>query len=107
MILPSVKTLCKLINSNHSSIVKSINDKTLFRGGWYFRNLPLNIEDKPLINDWSSKEGNVLILEIQNSSHIKKAIFVYKSENMEFIKKYTRSERIKYKPRYYKKICFI
>jgi hypothetical protein len=46
---PSVKTLAKLIRSNHSSIVRTIKNKTLFRGEWYLSNLPFNIEDKPLI----------------------------------------------------------
>lgn len=87
VIYPSVKTLAKLINSNHSSIVKYIKNKTLFRGEWYFSNLPFNIEDTPLITKWSSKEGNNLILEMNNNSHIRKAIFVYNT-NYEFINKF-------------------
>ena len=32
VIFPSVKTLAKLINSNHSTIISYIKDKILFRG---------------------------------------------------------------------------
>ena len=88
VIYPSVKTLAKLINSNHSSIVKYIKNKTLFRGEWYFSNLPFNLTDTPLISNrfYSSKIYN-LILEMINNSHIKKAIFVYNIDN-EFIGKF-------------------
>ena len=87
VIFPSVKTLAKLINSNHSTIISYIKDKILFRGEWYFNNLPFNITDTPLISNWSSKEAKDLITEIIDNSHIKKAIFVYNS-NKEFIKKF-------------------
>jgi group I intron endonuclease len=87
VIFPSVRTLAKLINSNHSTIVSYIKNRTLFRGEWYFNNLPVNLTDIPLISNWSSKESNNLILEIINNSHIKKAIFVYNT-NKEFICKF-------------------
>ena len=87
VIFPSVKTLAKLINSNHSTIVSYIKNKTLFRGEWYFSNLPFDLTDVPLISNWSSKEAKDLITEIIDNSHIKKAIFVYDS-NKEFIKKF-------------------
>lgn len=85
----SVKTLAKLINSNHSTIVSYIKNKTLFRGEWYFSNLPFDITDAPLISNWSLKEATDLITEIINNSHFKKAIFVYNS-NKEFIGKFVR-----------------
>jgi len=85
-IFPSVNTLAKLIRSNHSSLVSYIKNKALFRGEWYLSNLPFNIEDTPLISNWNSKEADNLILEINNNSHIKKAIFVY--NNHGFIKKF-------------------
>jgi group I intron endonuclease len=87
VIFPSVRTLAKLIHSNHSTIVSYIKNKTLFRGEWYFSNLPFNLTDTPLISNWSSNESNNIILEINNNSHIKKAIFVY-SLNKEFIGKF-------------------
>ena len=59
----------------------------MFRGEWYFSNLPFNLTETPLISDWSSKESNNLILEIINNSHVKKAIFVY-NLNKEFISKF-------------------
>ena len=49
----------------------------MFRGEWYFSNLPFNITDTPLIINWVSKEANNLIAEIIDNSNIKKAIFVY------------------------------
>ena len=85
VIFPSVKTLAKLINSNHATIVSYIKNKTLFRGEWYFSNLPFDLIDVPLISNWCSAKD--LITEIIDNSHIKKAIFVY-SSNKEFIKKF-------------------
>lgn len=77
VVFPSVRTLAKLIKSNSSTIVDIIKSETLFRGEWYFSNMPFNISDIPLISDWSSNECNSLISEIISKSHIKKAIFVY------------------------------
>lgn len=45
------------------------------------------LEDLPSISNWYSKEGKELVLEINNQSHIKKAIFVY-DVNKNFIGKY-------------------
>jgi len=87
VIFPSVNTLAKLINSNHSTIVSFIKNGTLFRGEWYFSNLPFNLTDTPLISNWSSFESTILILDINKNSHIKKAIFVY-NLNKEFIRKF-------------------
>nr|YP_009710789.1 GIY-YIG endonuclease [Macrolepiota fuliginosa]QFZ98737.1 GIY-YIG endonuclease [Macrolepiota fuliginosa] len=93
VIFPSVKTLAKLINSNHSTIVSFIKNGTLFRGEWYLSNLPFNLTDTPLISKWSSAgfenllESNNIILEMNNNSKIKKAVFVYNS-NKEFIRKF-------------------
>ena len=55
VIFPSVKTLAKLINSNHSTIKNNIpppkeGGGTLFRGEWYFSYLPFNLADTPLIS---------------------------------------------------------
>ena len=85
VIFPSVKTLANLINSNHATIVSYIKNKTLFRGEWYFSNLPFDLIDVPLISNWCSAKD--LITEIIDNSHIKKAIFVYNS-NKEFIRKF-------------------
>jgi len=87
IIFPSVSTLAKLINSNHSTIVNYIKNNSLFRGEWYFSNLPFNLSDLPVISNWNSIESNNLILEIKNSSQIKKAIFVYNTSK-EFIGKF-------------------
>jgi group I intron endonuclease len=86
-IFPSVGTLAKLIKSNHKTLVNVIKEEILFRGEWYLLNIPYNIEDSPSISSWYSKEGKKLVLEINNQSHIKKAIFVY-DVNKNFIGKY-------------------
>ena len=78
VILPSVRTLAKLIHSNHSTIVSNIKNKTLFRGEWYFSNLPFSLTDTPLISNWPSKDYDNFILEMNNNYHIKKAIFLAK-----------------------------
>ena len=78
VILPSVRTLAKLIHSNHSTIVSYIKNKILFRGEWYFSNMPFNLTDTPLISNWSSNEANNLITEIIYNSHVflKKKLFL-------------------------------
>ena len=87
VILPSVSTLSNLIKSNHSTIVYIIKEQTIFRGEWYFTNLPYNISDTPFIPNWTLKECEELILNINNNSHIRKAVFVY-DINKNFICKY-------------------
>ena len=87
VVFPSVKTLAKLINSNHSTIKNNIQNGTLFRGEWYFSYLPFNLTDTPLISNWCSNESNNIILEIIKHFHVKKAIFVYNIKK-EFIYKF-------------------
>jgi group I intron endonuclease len=86
-IFPSVLTLAKLIKSNHSTIVGVIKEQTIFRGEWYFSNIPYNINDSPLITNLTSKECDLLILDINNHSRIRKAVFLY-DKNKNFICKY-------------------
>lgn len=87
VIFPSVKTLAKLIKSNHSTLVNIIQQQTIFRGEWYLSNIPYNLSDTPIIADWSSKECEELVLNINKNSHIKKAVFVY-DINRNFLGKY-------------------
>ena len=87
VVFPSASTLANLINSNHSTIVDAIKEQNIFRGEWYFTNTPYNIQDTPLITKWISKECDKLILDINNNSHIRKAVFVY-DINKNFIFKY-------------------
>ncbi|RYE15219.1 MAG: hypothetical protein EOP34_04070 [Rickettsiales bacterium] len=51
VIYPSVLTLANLIKSNHSTIVDFIKKQTIFRGEWYFTNVPYNISDCPTITN--------------------------------------------------------
>ena len=90
VIFPSVSTLAKLIKSNHPTIVAAIKEQNIFRGEWYFTSTPYNISvayAHPLIIEWISKECDNLILDINNKSHIRKAVFVY-DVNKNFICKY-------------------
>ena len=87
VIFPSVSTLAKLIKSNHSTIVDNIKEQTIFRGEWYFTNLPYDVNNTPIISHWTLKECEELILDINNCSHIRKAVFVY-DNNKKFLCKY-------------------
>lgn len=87
VIFPSVSTLAKLIKSNHSTIVDIIKEQIIFRGEWYLLNIPYNISDTPLIYHWDSKDCEQVVADMNNSSHIKKAVFVYDT-NKNFICKY-------------------
>lgn len=77
VIFPSVKTLAKLIKSNHSTLVNVVKNNTLFRGEWYLLNIPYKISDTPFISDWRSQKCEQLVEEINKCSYIKKAVFVY------------------------------
>jgi len=85
VIFPSVSFLAKLIKSNHATLVDVIKKQTIFRGEWFLSNIPYNLTDTPLIS--SEEERDHLVLEINNKSHIRKAVFVYDS-NKNFIGKY-------------------
>ena len=87
VIFPSVLTLAKLIKSNHPTLVNIIKEQTIFRGEWYLQNIPYNISDRPFISHWNSKECELLVEEINKSSHIKKAVFVYDTSK-NFLGKY-------------------
>ncbi len=86
-IIPSAKTLADRIQSTHTTVVSYIKDKALFRGEWYFTNLPYNIDDYPVIKNWLSEEGSLLFGNISKSRIIKKGIFVYDA-NKNFLGKY-------------------
>jgi group I intron endonuclease len=87
VIFPSVLTLAKLINSNHSTLVGVIKEKTLFRGEWYLSNIPFNIIDTPSISNWHLKTCNDLISDMLKMSCIRKVVFVY-DENKNLLGKF-------------------
>lgn len=87
VIFPSASCLAKLIQSNHTTIVKNIKEQTIFRGEWYFSNTPYNISDTPKIANLSSKQCEELVISINQNSHIIKAVFVY-DLNRDLIGKY-------------------
>ena len=80
VIYPSVLTLAKLIKSNHSTLVNNIKEETLYRGEWYLSNIPYNLTDTPLILDRHSKKCDELISNMNNKSHVRKAVFVYDTD---------------------------
>ena len=87
VVSPSVSTLAKLIKSNHATLVNIIKQQTIFRGEWYLSNIPYNLTDTPLICDWYSKQCDKLMLNINNQSYIRKAVFVYDTKK-NFLGKY-------------------
>nr|QVG61598.1 hypothetical protein [Rhizoctonia sp.] len=87
MICSSVRALADLINTNSSTITNCIKNESLFRGEWYFASSPFQIEESPLITNYNSKEGQEIILEMKNSSHIRKAVFLFNAQK-EFIRRY-------------------
>ena len=87
VIFPSVLTLAKLIKSNHPTLINIIKEKLIFRGEWYLTNIPYNISDTPIISNIFSQQCKQLVLNINNNSHIKKAVFVY-DLNLNFLGKY-------------------
>lgn len=87
VIFPSVKSLSKMICSNHPTIVTYIKKQLLFRGEWYFTNIPYNINDSPRLKVWYSSESKLLCKEICDSLKIKKGIFVYDNDK-KYINKY-------------------
>lgn len=87
VIVPSARSLAKMCKSTHGTIVTYIKNGELFRGEWYFNNIPYNIDDTPVINKWLSKEGEKLFKDFSDNLHIKRAVFVY-NEKKEFIGRY-------------------
>ena len=87
VVYPSVKTLANLIKSDQPTLVNAIKEGTLYRGEWYLSNIPFNINDIPSITNWTSDVCSKLVLEMNNNTNIKKAVFVY-DLNRNFIAKY-------------------
>ena len=85
VVFPSVGFLAELIKSNHATLVEVIKNNLIFRGEWFLSNIPYNLTDTPLIS--SSEERDKLVLEINQQSYIRKAIFVYDTHK-NFIGKY-------------------
>lgn len=77
VIFPSIKTLANQIHSNSASLVKVINEETLFRGGWYLSMKPFNITDTPVIEDYTLHSTKWVIEAIKKEIGIKKPIFVF------------------------------
>ena len=86
-IYPSVRTLSKKVGANSTTIVNYIKSKALFRGEWYFTNIPFNIDDTPIIKDWTLTECDLLAKEIRSRIGITKGVFVY-DKNQNFIARY-------------------
>lgn len=86
LIVSSIKLLRLKVNSNFRTIKNYIDSNKLFWGRWYFTSNPLESKRNfPLIN---SPQEEAIFKEIINSAHIRKAVFVYNAQTMEFIRKY-------------------
>ena len=81
-----------MIKSNHPTLVNVIKEGTLFRGEWYLSNISFNLKGIPSIANWTSDECSKLVLEMNNNTNIKKAVFVYDT-NRNFIAKYDEVTR--------------
>lgn len=82
VIYPSVKSVAVKVHSNHATIVTYIKRQELFRGEWYFANIPYNIDDTPKIKHWNTLEGESLAKEIKDNSNVKKGVFVYDKDKI-------------------------
>ena len=67
------------------SLKRAMQDESLFRSSWYISKLPLNEDEKPLMEVSSPGYSN-LIEKMKSQKHIRKAIFVFKDG--EYINKY-------------------
>jgi len=87
-IFPSLRNLASEIKANSISVANSMEEQSLFRGGWYISRTPYSDQDLPFITDSSSQEYIDLVNNMISSSHIKKVIFVYSALDNQFIKKF-------------------
>lgn len=96
VVFPSVLTLAKAIKCNHSTVVNTIKKQSIFRGEWYFTNIPYEISNTPVITDWNSEECKKLVSTMNKNNNIRKAIFVYDLDK-NFVHKYegvTHAQRV-------------
>lgn len=88
VVYPSVKSVAVKVHSNHATIVTFIKKQELFRGEWYFTNIPYNIDDTPKIKNWNTIQGEDLAKKMRDDIKIKKGVFVY-DKNRKFLTKHT------------------
>lgn len=107
VVFTSLTDFKKTVKANMLILKKTMISNRLFRGGWYLRNTLFNKWDKPMISDKASEEFINLVNKMQNSAHIKQAIFVFDSKSKNFLRKFNgiveaenalniRHEKIKY-----------
>lgn len=88
----SVLAFAKFVNSQSSTIVNHINHGKLFRGNWDISRKLFDSKDKPKysnVTDRNSAEVKEELLKIKNSILIKKAVFVFSSNDQLFIDQYS------------------
>lgn len=88
IVVQSVSMLSKSISRNSSSIVSAIQNKSLFRGNWYFSYFIVNNTDRPLIKDVYSSYANIVFEDIVKARSIRKAVFLFSADTNEFIRRY-------------------
>lgn len=86
VIAPSMISIAILLGSKSISVSinRAIKEQSLYRSYWYFTKVPLNIDEKPLMEAGSTAYTD-LINQMKSQKHTK-AIFVYKDED--FLCKY-------------------
>ncbi len=88
LVVSSVRMLAGKVNANSTSLASVMLSGDLFRGGWYLTSQPFTAEVSPLISSQDSSEAVALFDAMKASSHIRKAVFVFDADTLEFIRSY-------------------
>jgi group I intron endonuclease len=84
-VLPSLKTLAKLIMSNHETLKNNMDTGVLFRGGWYIRSTPFNYVEIPLYTDFRSNEAAYIYADMLRDAKLRKPVFLFNANTKAFI----------------------
>ena len=93
VIFPSVSALAKSIKANDPRIVKIIEEQTMFRGEWFFCQIPINISDTPRLTNWDTIECKEFLLNSKNLWDEKKVKDVYGTNCTITWKRETQTEK--------------
>jgi group I intron endonuclease len=84
-VLPSVKTLAKLIMANHATVKAYIDTGILFRGGWYIHSTPFNYVELPMFFDYSSDMASYIYEDMRRDGALRKPVFLFNAETKAFV----------------------
>lgn len=88
LVMTSTKMVTKLMNVNFVTVLSLMGSGDLFRGGWYFTRLPISNEVVPQILNNDSPEALALFDTIKGAVLIRKAVFVFNADTLEFVRAY-------------------